>query len=264
MAIFDNYREFLNMKVAAVKKPRLPDQEIERQIKELLPTVKKIKWVENPLYNPFYSVIESPTELSNEELDKLALILCEVGRLCMPSPSLVEVSRKPKVLKVNDIFLLHSTTGPALIADDGRTAYAINGVRVPDTFAWAFEPNKELTKERAHEILNIQNVETRARLINLVGIVNLIEYLNAVTIDEAVTENNHVYQLLKFKLPTGDDTHAVYLKMTNPSTGEELLEAVHPDTETIEEAIYFRANGKLPTHDTRSEFAVEGFPIQLT
>jgi hypothetical protein len=128
---------------------------------------------------------------------------------------------------------LHCETGPAVAWPDGWGVYAIHGVRVP---AWLVETPAADLDPRV--ILKEQNVEVRREIVRKVGIERVCQALGARCVDKQGD-----YELLLLDLQDG--RQRPYLKMLNPSIGVWHVEGVHPDCQTVQQAINWRVFGNV-------------------
>ena len=209
---------------------------------------------------------------SNREIDfKRAFeIWLEVGGFSYHGDGKVYVYPRQQVLELREEgegVAFHNETGPAIISATGEKYYYLSHNRIPEQFAWAFVPNDQLrpTQEQVKDLLSYENVTIRALLIARIGMERLLDYVPHMVLDEGFADSQtgrHEYQLLEITL--SDIGRAVFLSMINPSTGDRVIEAVPPETESVEDAIFFRANGRLPEDTEINEHAVAGFPIALT
>ncbi len=133
----------------------------------------------------------------------------------------------------------HNEDGPVLAFESGRKYYALNGIPVPE---WLVE--MDAAEINPAWIAKVTNVDVRRELIRKVGIERLLEQLHHEVLDER--ENYTLYEIdIGAAVPVGphDRTRRKYLRMRNPSTGTWHMEAVHPDCETVQQALNWRATG---------------------
>jgi len=100
--------------------------------------------------------------------------------------------------------------------------------------------NMELIKKFKWDskiILHETNAEIRKEIIKTIDIVKVLKDLDAKVIDK---KDN--YELLNLNLQDG--RFRPYLKMLNPSVGVWHVEGVHPDCETVEQALEWRNKTK--------------------
>jgi hypothetical protein len=150
-----------------------------------------------------------------------------------PYKGLVIASERPTTLHVDADGRLHSDHGLALGYRDGWGVYALHGVRVPDWLV--LTPAHDLDPQR---LLKEENVEVRREFVRKVGIERVCGALNA-----TVTDRAGDYELLLLDLRDG--RRRPYLKMKNPSIGVYHLEGVHPTCETVQQALNWRAYGRI-------------------
>ena len=144
------------------------------------------------------------------------------------------VSERPLFTLRNERGALHAEGGPALAYSDGYAVYALNGVRFPKALAEKFIVPKANTLNSI-DVLNITNVEQRGEVIKRIGVKAFLKYLNPKTLDTAGD-----YQLLQVQV---GPHRRVYLQMKNPSIEETHIEAVHPDCQTVANALAYRNFG---------------------
>lgn len=178
----------------------------------------------------FYDFFMEETDVDG--LDKLKPLreLCHLSGWCITQNDIVFVSEKPKELHMED-GRLHNPEGPAILYDDGFSVYALNGVSLRGV--------EHLMDRNADPkaIINVDNVQQRAELINWYGIEKLFEHLKPKLID---TWND--YEL--YKLNVYEDIDRVYLKMKNPSEDLIHIEPVPQECRTCKDALKWRE--KLP------------------
>ena len=125
---------------------------------------------------------------------------------------------------------LHADGKPALEYRDGTKLWCLNGVNVSEKIAEI--PAKDLDPFR---LLVIKNAEIRKEFVKKVGIEKILSELKTKIIDR-----KKKYKLIS--LDAGDEKEWLYLEMKNPSTGDTHLESVHPDCETVNQALAWRNN----------------------
>jgi hypothetical protein len=149
----------------------------------------------------------------------------------------VVISERPTVVCMQagsrGVERIHCVDGPAIAFADGWEVFALNGVRVPQ---WIVEtPAQEIDPKK---ILTEQNAEVRREILRKIGVERAIAALGAKSLDKRADE----YELLEIDF-TGRARR--YLKMRNPSIGIWHVEPVHPDCDTIQQAINWRAYGDI-------------------
>ena len=138
------------------------------------------------------------------------------------------VSDRPKTLLVNERNQPHCETGPFCEWIDGTKLFSLNGVRVP---AWVvLTPKNKITKE---QIIGEKNADIRREIIRKIGNERLAELL-----DYKVIDKFEDYELITFNI--GDGRERPFLKMINPSIKTTHVEGVHPECNTVKDAIKFR------------------------
>ena len=149
------------------------------------------------------------------------LSLCyPLDNICVLSQHFNSVSMKSGVL--------HNEHGPAISYAGNWDIYVLNGVCVPEWLvkkAWNDIDSKLLLKEA--------DAEVRREIVRKIGIEKICYDLSAKVIDGQAD-----YELLLLDL--GDGRRRPYLKMKNPSIGVFHIEGVHPDCQTVEQALNFR------------------------
>lgn len=111
------------------------------------------------------------------------------------------ISRPPVHLRVDENGRMHSTTESAMKYADGFELFFVKGINFSKKlFEFAF-----LNKMSAKDILNIENVEQRAVVIDHYGIDYIIDQLNAKILDtheavSIVTGKNTICRLLEFEI----------------------------------------------------------------
>ena len=119
--------------------------------------------------------------------------------------------------------------------------YVLDGIRVP---AWVVEvPVERWTKE---QVLAEKNAEVRRAIVRKLGIRKAMELFEAVVVHAKdysgakhfQTHEGRAYELLEIDFGTGGKRR--YLKMKNASVGDIHIEAVHPDCNTVDQALGYR------------------------
>ncbi len=156
----------------------------------------------------------------------------------IPYEGVAFISEKPEQIHWKD-KMLHDDKGLAVEYPDGYGLYFLNGVRV----------SKELVVTPAEKldpklILKEENAEVRREIVRKIGIERVCQKLQTKCLDKKGD-----YELLNLDL--GEGRTRPYLKMKNPSIGVYHIEGVHPNCNTVEQALDWR-NG------------IKGKPIQLT
>lgn len=123
------------------------------------------------------------------------------------------------------------------------------------------------SKDSLKRILEIQNVDIRKNILKQLSW-KYIEYAE-------VTDKTGDYRLLVIDFDERDDSgnqrtsralRRVYLEMKNPSTGEIHMEAVHPDCDTVADAINYRRYGAVNPQVLNNSFiSIPNWtPVQLS
>ena len=150
-----------------------------------------------------------------------------------PFKDICLIQHRPKEIHLNEDKLLHKDGGPAISYRDGFSLWRLNGVKVPQ---WLAETREEDIDPR--KLLEIDNVQVRAEFVRKVGIERVCYSLGAKCVDK-----KDGYELLMLDL--GDGRRRPYLRMQNPSVPELWhVEGVHPDCDTVSEALVWRNGGE--------------------
>jgi len=158
-----------------------------------------------------------------------------IARSCgywWPNRRFCIASDRPSSLSLDERGRLHAEGHMAIQYRDGWGLWMLHGVRVPR--AWA-----ELSVDQLDpiEILKEPNVEIRAAGLRRAGIGRLLDHAK-------ILDGESEYVL--YSLNLGEDlADCRYLRMLNPSTAEVHLEGVAPSCETVEQAINWRAGGRV-------------------
>ena len=172
-----------------------------------------------------------------------------------PYEDICFVSDRPKAIHLNTEHQLHNSEAAAVEYRDGYSLYLSNGIRMPKELI--LTPTNEITSK---QVLTEQNVDVRRELIRKIGMPRFCELTNAVKVDTAVVEVKNgegvsrflTYDLIDLELD-GKGLKGRYLRMDNPSVkGAVHVEGVPNETNTVQEAIVWRNNGR------------EGAPVILT
>lgn len=137
----------------------------------------------------------------------------------------VVLQHRPEVIKLDDTNRLHCENGPAIRFRDGFSIYSWHGVRVPRKW---IENKENLTAKIA---LTWENVEQRRAACEILGWVNVLRELKAVTIDE--DDDPEIGTLVEVDIP--EIGKEKFLKVLC-GTGREFALPVPPDMETALQA----------------------------
>lgn len=140
----------------------------------------------------FYDVM---LDLGIEEVQKL-IPLMDLAKVCgwwSPYKNYVVFQDRPELIKMDDRNLLHCEDGPAIRYRDGFSVYSWHGVRIPAE--WITD-RKSLSAKTA---LTWANMEERRAACEIVGWANILNELNAVTINKDV--NPEIGELVEVNLP---------------------------------------------------------------
>ena len=166
-------------------------------------------------------------EFTKESYDLFMGFISNVG-FSIPYKEICFVSDKPiEICWENG--KLHKENAPAVKYSDGYSMWCLNGVSVPQYLA---ETKKE--KLDIGFFKKEQNAQVRTEFIKKYGIERMKSLGKAKDRrgDYEVIDMSDIFNSLKY---------APYLFMVNPSTGENHAEGVHPDCQTVNDAINWRA-----------------------
>lgn len=178
----------------------------------------------------FYSYMREVVGLV-KETDSLAGLF-EVAETCgwvFPYDTIAIVCRRPVEINLRADGQLHKDGGMAIKYPDGWGIYYMNGVSVPK---WLAETPKEDIDP--NKLIKISNVQVRAEFVKKVGVLPLFLKLPNKIIDEDIKNQ---YWLRSLEI---NDRNYCALQMVNPSTGEDHIEFVTNDCQTVQDAIAFR------------------------
>lgn len=197
------------------------------------------------------------TELRIKECEQLLPImeLAKVSGWWWPYENVCVVSQLPVDCIINKDGNLHNEDSPALKYEDDFCLYMLNGIEVPD---WLVLTKKEDLDPKM--ILEIKNAEVRLQGVKKIGAKRLIEALGANIVDTKTYDAGGKYDLLKVDW-TGSERY--YLRMVNPSTNEIVIEPVHPDCKTVDQALGFRMSA-LVGDDWKNKSFVYKKPVIYT
>lgn len=139
---------------------------------------------------------------------------------------------------------LHNENGMAIKWRDGYGEYALNGVIVSEEIVMV--PADQLSCKL---VLTEKNAEIRREIIRKIGMTRIIEELGAKSIDTMEgrakeyskrfgKHYDNEYELLNFDCIDG--RYRPFLKIVNSSIGIYHIEGVHPDCQTVDQALGFR------------------------
>ena len=120
------------------------------------------------------------------------------------------------------------------------------------------------TKEMLKRVLEIQNVDIRKNILKQ------LKWDYTKYTEEADVQGDYKLLVIDFKEDDARTNRAlrrVYLKMLNPSTGENHIEAVHPDCQTVADAINYRRYGSVRPTAVENQFfqrVPNWTPVQLS
>ena len=135
--------------------------------------------------------------------------------------------------KYEDNMMLHNSNGPSILFADGSKLYTLKDVDVPE---WCVETAPEDIDIK--DVLALENVDQRAVVTERIGVQRMIEKSEIITEDK---EHPHGPYALRDFSSIFDGGDATYLTMVCPSTGNNHLEGVPSEIDTIQGAINWRA-----------------------
>jgi len=178
-------------------------------------------------------------ELGIEECKELVPLmeLATVSGWWWPYEGLCVLSELPVECHINAKDDLHKDGGAAIVYADGFKLYSLNGVEVPEYIA--VTPSDKLDPK---DVLNEKNAEVRLQGVKKIGPKRLLETLGGRVVDEKTYDAGGTYQLVNVNWTDND---RLYLKMVNPSTGETVIEPVHPECKNVDQALGFRMSSLI-------------------
>ena len=150
-------------------------------------------------------------------------MLCESAGWALPHENICWVSERTSSLHFDDAGRLHCEDGPAVSYPDGWGAHCWHGTNIPA--GWVDKP------PAAKDALTWQNMEQRRAACEIVGWVNILEQLDAKTID--AHKNPMVGELLEVNLPDVGQERFLRVKC---GTNRLFALPVPPDMDTAENA----------------------------
>lgn len=151
--------------------------------------------------------------------------MSEEETLVTPKPSEIHLLKK-----ANGISVLHNPKGLALAYRDGTGVYAVDGVRVP------LEDQPAFLSQDPKQYLQVKNAEVRSALLRSLTPEEFVTALEPKVLVQTKIQNLK-YSLLEITL---DGKRRVYLDMTCPSKETRHVEAVPPETTSVEGALAWR------------------------
>lgn len=139
------------------------------------------------------------------------------------------VYRRPNMVKRDEQFDLHCTTGPAISWRDGFEGYYVHGINVEKR--WILDP-QSITPE---EILGQQNVEVRRTMVDLLGYAEFCRRAKFKVIDTDIDGGGQKRELLH--MPQKDDVDIVIIHVKCPSTRNEYHLRVPANIKTCAQAV---------------------------
>jgi len=139
----------------------------------------------------------------------------------------------PEILKVDEQNRPHSDIGPSHTWRDGWSLYHLHGVRVPEWLVMS--PSRDLDPKLLLTNEELKNVDVRREFVRKVGIERCLDVLGWKVLDKRGD-----YELGITRV--GENERRL-LKMKNPSIGVWHIEAVHPECNTVQESLNYRAYG---------------------
>ena len=179
----------------------------------------------------FYDYFRKECNLIDETEPLMGLtLITNAAGWYLPHEHICWISERHNILHLNAQGQLHKDGGIALAYPDGWGIYALNGVMLEP---WMIETS--ISDLDAKKVITIPNVDQRREVIRRMGVDLLTQRLGAKTLNKVGT-----YELLSVSLGEGYEDCRM-LKMVNPSIGVHHVEGVHPDCDTVEKAINWRA-----------------------
>lgn len=153
--------------------------------------------------------------------------MSEEETLVTPKPSEIHLLKK-----ANGVSVLHNPKGLALAYKDGTGVYAVDGVRVP------LEDQPAFLSQDPKQYLQVKNAEVRSALLRSLSPEEFVTALEPKVLQTLTLGPQELkYSLLEITL---DGQRRVYLDMTCPSKGTRHVEAVPPETASVEAALAWR------------------------
>ena len=162
---------------------------------------------------------------------KRLIPLMELSKVCgwwSPYDKLMLMQERPLHIHRNTENRLHKDMGMAVEYRDGWGIYRLNGIRVPKDIVMT--PADKLDVQL---VLKTENVDVRREIVEKIGMVRILEELNAVPLD---VQGEYIL----YNLDIGDGEMRPYLKMQNPSIDAIHVEGVPPGTTTVVQALTWR------------------------
>jgi len=207
-------------------------------------------WYYGPAYVSFFREV-CGLELSGDADDRARAYQQTVEHACWwwPHREYVVVSEHPTAIHLesaggSDRKRLHCQTGMAVEFGDGWGVWSWHGVRVNEQII--MRPDT-LTPE---QIAKEKNAQVRQVMVERIGIERVCQMFKARCVDRRTVrgaipfkadENSEIerpYELLMLNI--GDGRERPYLKMLNPSVGVWHVEGVHPNCQTVQQALNWR------------------------
>lgn len=172
----------------------------------------------------FYSYFNEVLEVAGtEKINGLRECAENCGWL-LPCADTCLVSRRPTICKLNQDGVIHSEDGPAIAYVDGFQIHAWNGTTIPSEWIESEIPEPGV-------LLQWDNVEQRRAGCEIIGWHNMLDTLNAKSIDKHPDPQiGHLYEVdlpdsgrelfLKIQCGTGR-TFATCVTESNPRTAQE-------------------------------------------
>ena len=140
----------------------------------------------------------------------------------------VFISDRPKTLKFDEQWRLHSEISPAYEYMDGWCGYYIHGVHFEKEL-WQSIVSKTI---KAKDAIQLQNQEQRTIALQYLGFEKLKEECNAVKRSE-----DEYGELWELGIKDLNGNKYVYYRAIDPSKNEYIYLRTHPDTKTPKDAM---------------------------
>jgi hypothetical protein len=169
-----------------------------------------------------------------EAADDAYQLTVKSGCYWWPNHDFVMACARPVEINRNATGQLHADGKLAISWPDGWGLYMLNGVKVPDWLV--LNQAREISPSVLTTDKSLESVDVRREFIRKVGIERCLDVLGWQPKD---TMGDYTLG----EVTVGEGTTRKYLKMLNPSVKVWHLEAVHPECETVQEALNYRAYG---------------------
>ena len=187
-------------------------------------------------YLSFYDFMHNELKVPFKNVEENYEWLMKLGQIGLfyPLPDKAYITDRTSHIGINSDGVLHEEARAAVEYRDGFKVFALHGVRVPEWLVMT--PVSQLSGDMLTSRKELKNAEIRREFVRKIGIERCLSQLGWQVIDK-----KDDYELGTVNVI--DNTPRKYLKMLNPSVGVWHLEAVHPDCNTVQDAINWRAYG---------------------